>query len=121
MPARASSRPWPAAGRATAATATRPARPPSGTSTGPPSIRTAHRSPWPSSLTADTENHVIRRYLPREGKIVRVAGTGERGDRGVGGPPEQVQLSQPHGVFVHPSGALYIADSSNNRVLKIER
>jgi DNA-binding beta-propeller fold protein YncE len=74
-----------------------------------------------SVLIADTENHVIRRYLPREGKIVRVAGTGEKGNGGIGGPPEQVQLSQPHGVFVHPSGALYIADSSNNRVLKIER
>jgi DNA-binding beta-propeller fold protein YncE len=74
-----------------------------------------------SVLIADTENHVIRRYSPDTGKIERVAGTGTKGTGGVGGPPEQVQLNQPHGVFVHPSGALYIADSSNNRVLKIER
>jgi sugar lactone lactonase YvrE len=30
-------------------------------------------------LIADTENHVIRKYLPRQGKIVRVAGTGRKG------------------------------------------
>ncbi len=71
-------------------------------------------------IIADTENHLIRKYLPREGKIVRVAGTGKKGAAGLGGPPERAELNQPHGVYVHPSGELYIADSSNNRVLKIE-
>jgi DNA-binding beta-propeller fold protein YncE len=74
-----------------------------------------------SVLVADTENHVVRRYLPREGKIVRVAGTGKKGAGGVGGPPEQVELARPHGVYVHASGALYVSDSDNHRVLKIER
>jgi DNA-binding beta-propeller fold protein YncE len=72
-------------------------------------------------IIADTENHLIRKYLPREGKIVRVAGTGKRGTAGIGGPPDQAELNQPHGVYVHPTGALYITDSSNDRVLKIER
>jgi sugar lactone lactonase YvrE len=72
-------------------------------------------------LIADTENHLIRKYLPREEKIVRVAGTGKKGTAGVGGPPEQAEFNQPHGVYVHPTGVLYITDSSNNRVLKIER
>jgi DNA-binding beta-propeller fold protein YncE len=72
-------------------------------------------------IIADTENHLIRKYLPGDGKIVRVAGTGKKGNAGVGGPPLQAELSQPHGVYVHPSGELYIADSSNNRVLKIIR
>jgi DNA-binding beta-propeller fold protein YncE len=70
-------------------------------------------------IIADSDNHVIRKYLPRQGKIVRVAGTGKRGSAGVGGPPEQVELNQPHGVYVHPSGVLYIADSDNHRILKI--
>lgn len=74
-----------------------------------------------SVLIADTENHVIRRYLPKEGKIVRVAGTGKKGTAGLGGPPEKAELNQPHGVTVHPSGTIYITDSSNNRVLKIEK
>lgn len=72
-------------------------------------------------LIADTENHVIRKYLPREGKIVRVAGTGKKGSKGMGGPPLEVELSQPHGVYVHKDGSLYISDSSNHRVLKIEK
>lgn len=70
-------------------------------------------------LIVDTENHAIRKYLAREGRIVRVAGTGRRGAGGVGGPPEEVEMARPHGVFVHPSGALYIADSDNHRVLRI--
>lgn len=70
-------------------------------------------------IIADTENHVIRKYFPRTGKIVRVAGSGKQGTEGVGGPPTLLEMNQPHGVYWHPSGELYIADSSNHRVLKI--
>jgi len=70
-------------------------------------------------LIADTENHLIRKYLPKEGKIVRVAGTGKKGTEGVGGDPLKAEFNQPHGVYMHPSGTLYITDSSNHRVLKI--
>ena len=72
-------------------------------------------------MIADTENHMIRKYLPREHKLVRVAGTGKAGAAGLNAPPLEAQLNQPHGVFVHPKGDLYIADSTNNRVLKIEK
>jgi hypothetical protein len=72
-------------------------------------------------LIADTENHVIRKYFPESGKIVRIAGTGKKGAAGLGGPPEQAELNQPHGITLHSSGDLYISDSSNNRILKIER
>ncbi len=72
-------------------------------------------------LIADTENHLIRKYVVSEDKVVRVAGTGKKGSAGLGGPPDKAELSQPHGVYVHPSGAIFIADSSNNRILKIER
>lgn len=72
-------------------------------------------------ILADTENHVIRRYLPREGKIVRVAGCGRKGAAGIGGPADAVELNQPHGVFVHRDGTLYLVDSSNHRILKLAR
>jgi DNA-binding beta-propeller fold protein YncE len=72
-------------------------------------------------LIADTENHVIRRYSPADGKIVRIAGSGRRGTAGVGGDALEVELNQPHGVYVHKSGDLYISDSSNKRILKIVR
>jgi hypothetical protein len=71
-------------------------------------------------LIADTENHLIRKFLVKEGRIVRVAGNGRRGSEGLGGPPEQAELNQPHGVYVHRSGAICISDSSNHRVVKIE-
>ncbi|MFL5342065.1 MAG: hypothetical protein ACJ8F7_18120 [Gemmataceae bacterium] len=72
-------------------------------------------------LIADTENHVIRKYSPETGQIVRVAGTGKKGSAGVGGPADTCELNQPHGVYLHPSGDIYISDSSNNRILRIER
>ncbi len=72
-------------------------------------------------VIADTENHAIRKYLPREGKIVRVAGTGKEGHAGVGGPSLECQLKQPHGVYVSGRGDLYIADSGNNRVLRVKQ
>ncbi len=70
-------------------------------------------------VIADTDNHVIRKYLPKKGQLVRVAGTGKMGNAGLGGPPEKVELNQPHGVCVDATGMLFIVDSHNNRVLKI--
>lgn len=74
-----------------------------------------------SIIIADTDNHVIKRYLPKEDRILRIAGTGQRGTKGVGGPPLQVELNQPHGVTIGPDGELYLVDSGNDRVLKIVR
>ena len=75
-----------------------------------------------SVLIADTENHRIVRYVPGDEKLVVVAGTGKKGSAGVGGDPLKCELAQPHGVIVHPkTGELYIADSTNGRVLKIAK
>jgi DNA-binding beta-propeller fold protein YncE len=75
-----------------------------------------------SVLIADAESHLVRRYVPKTAKIERVAGTGKQGREGVGGDPLKCQLARPHGVTVHPeSGDLYITDSYNNRILKIQR
>lgn len=71
-----------------------------------------------SVLITDTENHVIRRYLPSDGTIIRVAGTGEKGAAGVGGPAASLQLNRPHGAFRH-RGALYVSDSDNHRIIAI--
>lgn len=72
-------------------------------------------------LIADTESHLIRRYLPSDGTLVRVAGTGRKGSDGIGGPPEGASLNQPHGVTVDRAGAILVSDSSNHRILKIEK
>jgi hypothetical protein len=76
-------------------------------------------SPEGDVLIADTENHRIRVYHPGDGTIQGLAGTGRKGASGLGGPPADAELSQPHGVTFGPGGVLYIADSSNNRILRI--
>jgi DNA-binding beta-propeller fold protein YncE len=70
-------------------------------------------------LIADTDNHVIRKYVPKTGMLVRVAGTGKKGTAGIGGPPESAEFNQPHGVAIDAAGTLYIVDSWNDRVLKV--
>jgi sugar lactone lactonase YvrE len=73
-------------------------------------------------LITDTENHVIRRYVPRDGSIHRVAGTGVAGTGGIGAPALECPLNRPHGAVIHPkTGALYISDSANHRVLRVTR
>ena len=73
-------------------------------------------------LVTDTENHVIRVYSPADGTIRRLAGTGEMGAAGLGGPPEACALNRPHGAVAHPrTGQVYISDSENHRVIRIEK
>jgi DNA-binding beta-propeller fold protein YncE len=71
-------------------------------------------------VIADTENHAIRKFLTQENKIIRIAGTGRAGRGGLDGPPLNAELNQPHGVNARPDGSIYISDSTNNRVLRIE-
>lgn len=71
-------------------------------------------------LIADAGNHLIRKFIVSEGKLLTVAGTGIQGMAGVPGLALEAQLSEPHGVTTHPrTGDIYIADSRNHRVLKI--
>lgn len=70
-------------------------------------------------IIADTDNHLIRKYSPKTGLITRVAGCGRKGTANLGGDPKEVELNEPHGVAIDAAGTLYIADSMNNRVLKI--
>lgn len=71
-------------------------------------------------IIADSDNHCVRKYSPKTGVIVRLAGTGKVGKDGIGGPPERAQLNQPHGVTLSSvDGSLFICDSMNDRVLKI--
>ncbi len=72
-----------------------------------------------SVLIVDTENHNIRRYAPGDGRITLVAGTGQRGGGGLGGPPEKLELARPHGVYVEKNGDLLLSDSENHRIVKV--
>lgn len=70
-------------------------------------------------LIADTDNHMIRRYIPLTGRIERVAGTGQKGTAGVGGVADKLELNEPHGVWPGSNGTIYISDSMNDRILKL--
>lgn len=72
-------------------------------------------------IIADSANHVIRRYDPANGTIVRLAGTGKKGRSGSGGEPLRVSLNEPHGVTVTRGGTLYVVDSLNGRVFRWEK
>jgi hypothetical protein len=67
---------------------------------------------------ADTGNNRVRMVNP-SGVIRTVAGSGDPGSAGVGGPASEAQLNGPTGVAVDRADNLYIADSANNRILKV--
>ncbi|MBX6390681.1 MAG: protein kinase [Frankia sp.] len=67
---------------------------------------------------ADSQNHRIRR-VDRDGVITTVAGTGEAGETGDGGPATSATLNQPQAVAVADDGTLYIADTYNHRVRRV--
>jgi len=69
---------------------------------------------------ADYGNNRIRK-VSTSGVITTVAGNGNPGYSGDGGPATTSQLNGPTGVAVDASGNLYIADSENNRVRKVSQ
>jgi DNA-binding beta-propeller fold protein YncE len=73
-----------------------------------------------SLLIVDTENHAIRRFDPRTGTVLAVAG-GSQGGGGDGGPASEAGLDRPHGAVVGHDGAIYIGDTNNHRVRKVTR
>jgi sugar lactone lactonase YvrE len=69
---------------------------------------------------ADTDNEVIRKISASTGLISTYAGTLEGGYGGDNGPATSALLYNPFGVAVDTSGNLYIADSGNNVVRKVD-
>jgi uncharacterized protein (TIGR03437 family) len=69
---------------------------------------------------ADANNHRVRKVTGATGKINTVAGTGVSGYNGDGILATSAQLYKPTGVLVDSSGNLYIADSENNRIRKVD-
>ncbi len=68
---------------------------------------------------ADTGNDVIREVSAATGKISTVAGDGQNGFGGDGGPATSAEMNFPMGVAVDSLGDLFIADSFNNRVREV--
>jgi trimeric autotransporter adhesin len=70
-------------------------------------------------LVVDSDNNRVRR-ITRDAIITTVAGSNAPGFAGDGGPATQALLSAPSGVAVDSAGNLFIADSGNARVRKVD-
>jgi uncharacterized protein (TIGR03437 family) len=68
---------------------------------------------------ADTLDNAIRK-ITTDGVITTVAGFGTPGFSGDGGPATKAALDHPRGVAVDAAGNIYIADTGNNRVRKVD-
>jgi sugar lactone lactonase YvrE len=94
---------------------------------GGPAVSAAFNEPTALALDqkgrlyiADQSNHRVRRLDLDTGIITTVAGTGEAGYSGDGMPAHEAALSGPSGLAVGADGTLYIADTFNGRIRKID-
>ncbi|MCA9625936.1 MAG: hypothetical protein KC731_43240, partial [Myxococcales bacterium] len=72
-------------------------------------------------LVADTENHRVRAIDVTTGIIETVVGTGEAGYGGDDGPAVAAMLHGPRDLEIGPDGALYLADTDNGVVRRVDR
>ena len=68
----------------------------------------------------DYYNFVIREVTASTGIISTFAGDGVEGFVGDNGPAIQAELTDVHGIAVDSSGNVYIADTGNSRVRKVD-
>src|SRR3990170_2937888 len=69
---------------------------------------------------ADIANHRVRRVDAVTGLISTIAGTGTPGFSGDGGAATGAQLNSPYGVAVDGGGNVFIADTYNHRVRRVD-
>jgi WD40 repeat protein len=69
---------------------------------------------------ADTSNHRVCKLSASSNTLSTVAGTGAPGFSGDNGPATAAQLNTPTALTVDPAGNLYIADSGNLRVRRLD-
>ena len=93
---------------------------------GGPAVEAEFRSPRGVAVDsagnvyiADAGNRLIRK-VDSTGTITTIAGTGEFGFSGDGGPAAAARLAFPYGVAVDSAGNVYIADTGNQRIRKVD-
>jgi hypothetical protein len=69
---------------------------------------------------SDTLNHRVRQVDFTANTIITVAGTGEAGFSGDGGPGTLARINNPRDIEIGPDGRLYIADELNHRVRAVD-
>lgn len=77
------------------------------------------RGPDGAIWFCEHNGHRIRRIAP-DGTISTIAGNGAKGYTGDGGPATAAQLNLPHELRFDPAGNIFIADTGNNAVRRID-
>jgi len=92
---------------------------------GGPSIQARLNAPWSIAVDstgnlyiADRSDNRVRKVTP-SGTIATLAGNGQNGYGGDGGPSTMAILNTPNGIAVDSAGNLYIADAGNNRIRRV--
>jgi streptogramin lyase len=72
-------------------------------------------------LVADAANSVIWRIDGKSGDVTRIAGTvGISAYAGDGGAAAKAELSMPQGVAVDAAGNIFVADTQNYRIRRVD-
>ncbi|MEM1296291.1 MAG: hypothetical protein AAGH89_13065, partial [Verrucomicrobiota bacterium] len=66
------------------------------------------------------EGNQVVRFDLQSGKIHHVAGTGQKGFSGHGGPAKDATLSGPKGISIGPKGNVYLADTESHSIRMID-
>ena len=69
---------------------------------------------------ADTGNHIILKVTAADGAVTTVAGDGKPGFTGDGGLATAAELNRPSGVTIDASGNIFIADTDNNLIRRVD-
>jgi hypothetical protein len=72
-----------------------------------------------NAFIGDQANNRVRRVDAATGIITTVAGTGEFGDNGDGGPATRAEIQPPSGIAVAPNGDVYFAQTLGGSVRRI--
>jgi streptogramin lyase len=65
-------------------------------------------------------NHAVRKIDLKTKIITTIAGNGQPGYSGDGGPAKNAQFKQPHSIQFGPEGDLYVCDIGNHVIRKID-
>ena len=68
----------------------------------------------------DLDNQRIRRLDLKTNVVTTIAGSGDKGYRGDGGPATQASLDMPHEIQFDGAGNLYIAERDSHVIRKVE-
>lgn len=69
----------------------------------------------------DLDNQRIRRFDLRTRQTRTIAGNGQRGYSGDGGPAVEASLNMPHEIRFDPAGNLYVVERDSHVVRRIDR